>query len=249
MTTDYNKDRVAEQYRQAKEQPWRWAVETYSLMGAVGDLRGKRVVDVACGTGFFTRKLREAGAREVLGIDISERMIDLARAEEASRPLGIEYVVEDARAEEPRRDFDLAAAAWLLVYAHDRAELGQFCRGLARLLRPGGRFVTYTTNPDVYHFDPPDYRKYGFDLELADHAYEGAPIDFTIDVGDSKLAIQNYYLPIEAYHSEFEKAGFGNFKVSPPSLAPEAEAELGAEFWRDFMECPIAILMEAEKGR
>lgn len=247
MTTDYNQGHTAEQYRKAKEQPWRWAVETYSLMGAVGDLHGKRVIDVACGTGFFTRKLREAGAAEVLGLDISERMIELARAEEESRPLGIDYVVEDARAEEPKRDFDLAVAAWLLVYAQSRAELGRFCRGLARLLRPGGRFVTYTTNPDVYHFQAPDYRKYGFSIRLADHAYEGAPIDITLDLGDSKLAIQNYYLPVEAYREAFAASGFQNFKVSLPRVAPEAEATLGAEFWRDFLDYPVAILMEADR--
>ena len=36
---------------------------------------------------------------------------------------------------------DLAVAAYLLNYATDRAELGAMCRGIARCLRPGGRFV------------------------------------------------------------------------------------------------------------
>ena len=42
--------------------------------------------------------LRNAGAVDVVGIDISERMIELAREQEARQPLGIEYRVEDARA-------------------------------------------------------------------------------------------------------------------------------------------------------
>lgn len=246
MTTDYNL--ISQQYKKAKEQPWRWAVETYSLMGLIGDLAGKSVIDVACGSGYFTRKLRRAGAAKVLGFDISERMIEMALAEEAREPLGIEYVVEDARAEEPRRDFDLAAAAWLLVYAHDREELGQMCRGLARLLKPGGRFVTYTTNPDVYFFDSHDYRKYGFTIQLADHVYEGAPIDWYIDLGDGTLEIQNYYLPIEAYKTVFEAAGFRDFAVHAPRLAPEAEAADGREYWKDFLERPIAVLMDCIKA-
>lgn len=245
MTTDYNS--ISRQYKKAKQQPWRWAVETYSLMKLIGDLRGKKVVDVACGEGYFTRKLRQAGAASVLGTDISDRMIDLARAEEARNPLGIEYLVEDARAEEPQRDLDLAVAAWLLVYAHDRNELGRMCHGLARLLRPGGRFVTYTTNPDIYTFEAPDYRKYGFDVRLADHAYEGAPIDWLIDLGDSTLDIQNYYLPVEAYQTALQSAGFRDFTVHTPELAPEAEAALGREFWKDFLEYPIAILIDCVK--
>ena len=234
MTTDYNL--ISEQYKKAKTQPSRAAVESYSLMRLAGDLSGKSVVNVACGEGFFTRKLRQAGAARVVGLDISERMIELAKAEEASNPLGIEYLVEDARAEQPRREFDLAVAAWLLVYAHDRDELGQMCRGLARLLKPGGRFVTYTTNPGLYFFELPNYRKYGFSVRIADRAFEGAPIDWSIDLGDATLEIQNYYLPIEAYETAFEAAGFRDFAVHPPRLAPEAEAADGVDHWKDFLE-------------
>ncbi len=245
MTTDYNF--ISQQYKKAKQQPWRSAVEAYSFMELIGDLNGKAVVDVACGEGYFTRKLRQAGAARVLGLDISEMMIELARAQEMTDPVGIEYLVEDARAEEPRRDYDLVVAAWLLVYAHDRQELGQMCRGLARLLKPGGRFVTYTTNPNVYDFKQPDYRKYGFDIRLADQAYEGAPIDWLIHLDDSTLEIQNYYLPIEAYQAAFEDAGFCQFQVHRPSLDPNVEAKDGGAYWREFLDKPSAILIDCVK--
>jgi 2-polyprenyl-3-methyl-5-hydroxy-6-metoxy-1,4-benzoquinol methylase len=87
MTTDYNL--ISEPYKKAKQQPWRSAVETYSLMGLVGDLTGKSVVDVACGDGYFTRKLRRAGAARVLGSDISERMIELAQADDGVLRVGV----------------------------------------------------------------------------------------------------------------------------------------------------------------
>ncbi len=86
MVTDYNQHRIAEQYQQAKAHSWRSHAETYSLMKLIGDLDGKRVLDVACGEGHFTRLLRSAGVAEVAGIDISERMIDLAREQEARQP-------------------------------------------------------------------------------------------------------------------------------------------------------------------
>ncbi len=245
MKTNYN--HISEQYKKAKLQPWREAVETYSLMQFAGDLTGKKVVDVACGEGHFTRRLREAGAEQVLGIDISEEMIKMARDQEAANPLGIEYLVEDARGEEPRRDFDLAVAAWLLVYAHDREELGRMCRGVARLLKPGGRFATYTTNPDLYVFNVPDYRKYGFEIRVEDEVYEGAPIDWTIFLGDEDFDIQNHYLPIEAYQEALESAGFRDFAVHPPQLSPEAEAADGLEHWKEFMDHPVAILMDCVK--
>ncbi|MBX3413541.1 MAG: class I SAM-dependent methyltransferase [Pirellulales bacterium] len=244
METDYNT--IAALYKRAKEQPWRDAVETYSLMNLVGDLSGKRVVDVACGEGFFTRKLRQQGAAEVLGVDISERMIELACAEEAIRPFGIDYRVEDARDLGVQQDFDLAVSAWLLVYAHDRAELARMCQGLARRLRPGGRFVTLTTNPGLYHFAVPDYTKYGFTIQVEDRVYEGAPIEWTILLDDTSFGIENYYLPLEAYEAAFLEAGFREVKFHTPTLSPAASE--GSDYWTDFLERPPAILLDCVRA-
>ncbi|MGH7813435.1 MAG: class I SAM-dependent methyltransferase [Candidatus Binataceae bacterium] len=245
MTTDYNEGHVAEQYKKAKEQPWRSRVETYSLMKLIGDLKGKKVMDAACGEGHLTRLLAQAGAAKVTGFDISERMIELARAQEAKSPMGIEYLVEDGRTVVPQQDFDLVAAAWLLVYAHDRAELARMCRGMASRLKSGGRFVTFTTNPGVYHFQqPPDYRKYGFEMKLADRVFEGAPILWRIHLDDEILDIENYYLPIEAYESAFRDAGFRDFTVHKPELSPDPHGSDDRSYWDGFIKYPAAILMD-----
>src|SRR5438876_12386220 len=95
MTTNY--DAIAEEYQRSKLQPWRLHLELYSLFDLAGDLAGKSVLDLACGEGFYTRLLRQKGAGRVVGVDLSAGMIDLARQEEARRPLGIEYVHQDAK--------------------------------------------------------------------------------------------------------------------------------------------------------
>jgi 2-polyprenyl-3-methyl-5-hydroxy-6-metoxy-1,4-benzoquinol methylase len=104
MTMDYDHGRTAELYRKAKAQPWRSRIESHSFMKRIGDLAGKDVLDVACGEGHYTRKLRQAGAARVVGVDVSARMIELARAQEGAEPLGVEYRVEDARAIARARD-------------------------------------------------------------------------------------------------------------------------------------------------
>jgi len=246
MVTDYNQSRIAEQYQQAKAQPWRSRTEAYSFLKLIGDVEGKRVLDAACGEGHFTRMLRDAGAAEVVGIDISERMIDLAREQEARHPLGIEYRVEDALAVVGQVDFDLVVSAWLLVYAQTRAELVQMCRGLASRLSSGGRLVTVINNPAVYDFDPaPDYRKYGFQLSLADRVFEGAPTKVILLLEDSTLEIENYYMPIGAYESAFTQTGFRDFGVHTPEVSPA----LGDEpaYWDDFLRYPSFILLDCVK--
>lgn len=140
MTTNY--DPIAEQYKRSKQQPWRTYIEAFTLMRLIGDPADRAVIDIACGEGFYTRMIRQRGAAKVTGADLSEKMIRLARASEAEHRLGIDYIVGDGRNLELAADYDLAVAAYFLNYAHDRAELNAMCGGIARCLKPGGRFVT-----------------------------------------------------------------------------------------------------------
>ena len=188
MTTDYNV--IAAQYKQCKEHPWRSRIETYSIMKRLGNVEGKKVLDVACGEGFYARKLKQCGASEVVGIDLSEAMIRLALDQESRHPLGITYRVEDARTDRAREEFDVAVSVWLLVYARNQAELFAMCRGLVSRLKSGGRFVTFTGNPNLYAFTQADYRKYGFSITITDRAYEGAPIVWTVYLDDSSFEIE-----------------------------------------------------------
>jgi toxoflavin synthase len=247
MVTDYNQSRIAEQYQQARAQTARPHFETYSALQLIGDVKGKRVLDVACGEGHFTRMVANAGAAAVVGVDISERMIDLAREREARHPLGIEYRVEDAKTMVGQADFDLVVGVWLLVYAQTRVELGQMCRGVASRLSSGGRFVAVVGNPAVYGFDPlPDYRKYGFTLSLADHAVEGAPTKWILLLEDSTLEIENYYMPIAAYESALTQAGFRNFAVHMPEMSPAPADE--PDYWDDLLRYPSFVLLDCIKA-
>ncbi len=173
-------------------------------------------------------------------------MIALARAQEKQQPLGIDYVVADARSTVAQQDYDVVVSAWLLVYAQNRAELAQMCRGLACRVKPGGRFVTVNTNPGVYSFRP-DYRKYGFELQLADHICDGAPIDITVNLADSRLRVRNYYLPIEAYARAFRHAGFHDFAVHIPDLEPAPEAGEEGDYWDYLLDNPFLVIMDCVK--
>ena len=250
MVTDYDAGETAQLYQRAKNTLPIYQVDTYSLMQRIGDVSSLKVLDIACGEGHFTRRLRRAGAAKVVGLDISEEMIRLAREQESAEPLGIDYVVGDARvAADPPQDFDIAVAAFLLVYARSRDELATMCRGLASRLRQGGRFVTISVNPEVYHFDPtPDYRKYGFSLRLEDHVYEGAPINFSVLLPDATLEIENYYLPLETYVEELRSAGFGDVSVCGLELPPAAEADHEPGFWDELLAHPVFVIVDCVKS-
>jgi len=111
----------------------------------VGDVKSKQVLDLACGEGYNTRILAAKGAK-VTGVDFSEKMIDLARREEARMNQGISYCVMDASNLEklPSKYFDLATCFMAL---QDMENYRKAISEVSRVLRNQGRFVFSIPHP------------------------------------------------------------------------------------------------------
>lgn len=245
MTTDY--DPIAEQYKRSKEQPWRTFVECYTLMQLIGDPAGSDVLDIACGEGFYTRLIRQHGASSVTGVDLSHGMIQLARQQEARHQLGIDYIVGDARELPETAAYDLAVAAYLLNYAQDRVELQAMCNGIARAVKPGGRFVTVNCNPGIAFPEAPSYRKYGFETTVQGPWREGAPIKWTFFLNDGPFDIENYHLDRSIHDQAFLQAGFREVRWHLPRLSPTALADYDADYWSTLLESPPVTFIECLK--
>lgn len=245
MTTDY--DPIAEQYKRSKLQPWRGYIESHTLMELAGDLDGEAVLDVACGEGFYTRLIRQHGAARVVGVDLSEGMISLARKQESEKPLGIEYIVGDGRDLHCDAEFDLVTAAYLLNYATDRQELEAMCRGIGRCLKPGGRFVTVNMNQAFNFETAPSYRQYGFETRQVGPLREGTPVEWKFYLSDGDFTIENYLLDVAIHEAAFKAGGFRVVQWHAPRLSPFANAAAEPGFWDRFMEHPPIAFIECVK--
>lgn len=245
MTTDY--DPIAEQYRRSKYQPWRTYIETFTLMSLIGDPAGKAVVDLACGEGFFSRLISQKGAAKVLGVDLSEGMIELARAQETGQEREIEYRVGDVRRLALEVEHDLAIAAYLLNYARDRDELGAMCDGIAHCLRLGGRFVTVNSSLILDFRTAPSYRHYGFETRAIGEFREGMPTTWTFFLEDEAFEIENYFLDVSVHEEMFRSAGFREIRWHVPRLSPEGVVVHGREYWKCFMDHPPIVAIECFK--
>jgi len=147
--TDY--DAISREYQDSKLLPFRKHIEEYTLFDLLGDLRGKSVLDLACGEGIYSRRLALRGAQRVVGLDLSAGMIELAQEKERQLPLHIEYQVGDAMHLGAIGAFDVVLGSYLLNYARSKDELLQFCSSIRRNLKPGGRFVGFNDNSGERH--------------------------------------------------------------------------------------------------
>jgi SAM-dependent methyltransferase len=119
------------------------APEWPTLRALLPDLCGCRVLDLGCGFGWFCRWARQQGAAQVLGIDVSERMLAQARA--TTQDSVIIYVRADMEEVElPAGSFDLAYSSLALHYVENWDRLVSEVRGS---LAPGGCLVFSVEHP------------------------------------------------------------------------------------------------------
>jgi SAM-dependent methyltransferase len=126
----------------------------------LGDVAGRRVVEIGCGSAPCARWLRTAGA-DVVALDLSAGM--LARAAEINRSSGVEVpLLQGDAAALPLLDESVDVACSAFGGLPFVADAGAVLAEVARVLRPGGRFVASVNHPMRWPFpdspDPDDLR-------------------------------------------------------------------------------------------
>ena len=207
-----------------------------AFLTAVGNVDGLSCLDLACGEGYYTRMLRTAGARRVVGVDISQKMIDLAKAEEQKSHQGIAYLKSDVTDLPNLGEFDLVSAVFLLHYAKSKDELAAMCRAIAEHTAASGKFVTINTNPD---FPIRRDHKYSFSRVADEPLHEGSVLTLSHYDGDTpRYSFDFYHWSKETYETALHQAGFSSVAWQVPQVSADALSEFGDEFWQDYREHP-----------
>ncbi len=143
--TDYYRARAGEyddwwfrrgRYDRGAQANARWFADVAAAQSALerfapaGD-----VLELACGTGLWTRRLAGIADR-VTAIDASPEVIELARARVGNER--VEYVQADLFAWEPERSYDVCFFSFWLSHVPDE-RLAAFWEKVGRALAPGGR--------------------------------------------------------------------------------------------------------------
>ncbi len=197
FATDYEEHASTAPYNALYDRP--------AMLELIGDVRGKRVLDVGCGPGFYIATLVDRGAT-VSGCDASARMIALAearvgdaadlRVHSLEEPFGW---VEDA-------SIDVALAALVYHYVNDRVA---FLTEIRRVLAPDGALVISTHHPAA------DWHRLGGSYFA---------VDAVTETWSKGWEITAWRMPLTKLTAEFAEAGFVIERLVEPLPQPEMAA-------------------------
>lgn len=205
------------------------APEWPTLRDMLPPLNGLRVLDLGCGYGWFARWARENSAAHVLGIDLSEKMLERARA------LTQDPEVTYRRAS--LEELTLPDAAFGLVYSslalHYLEDFGALCAVIRRALTPGGHLVFSVEHPIYTAPSHPGWRSEADGVKvwpLDSYLLEGKRVTDWITPG-----IVKYHRTIAGYVNPLLEHGFHLLRLEewgPPPEQIATDPELASEVHR-----------------
>jgi ubiquinone/menaquinone biosynthesis C-methylase UbiE len=215
------------------------AAEWPSIQAMLPDMTGLRVVDLGCGFGWFCRWARDHGAASVLGLDLSDNMLDRARS--MTTDPAVTY--KSANLEHldlPIGAFNLAYSSLALHYIPDLPPLlATVYRGLV----PGGRLVFSIEHPIMM---APTRQDWSTDAEgrpvwpIEGYLREGARTSDWLAKG-----VVKYHRMIGTTINHLIDAGFSITHVE--EYGP-SEAQVAARpEWAKERERPIFLLVAARR--
>lgn len=231
--SEYIKLRRGKNYNDLLEQP--------AMRKLLPDVRGKTVLDIGCGYGRESYLFAQSGAKQVIGVDISRKMLELARRE-YSHP-DVEYLQMDM--EELgglTQEFDLIYSSLAFHYA---ADFQRLAGNLYRLLRAGGRLLYSQEHPIVTatvdcrgHYNTVDGQCVSY--TFSDYAAGGPRVGAWFVDG-----VENYHRPMGEIVTTLAQAGFVIEELVEPLPGKWALEEL-PELAKEFIK-PTFLIIKARK--
>ncbi len=211
-----------------------WRLGYPEVCKSIGLLAGKTILDYGCGSGTFSRFLRDQGAK-VTGVDVSEKMIEVAKENAGDN---ISYHCISSGGLEFLRDglFDHIVTNFVLCTIGNGEEIKSILGEFYRVLKITGSAVILNSN-----WDRSNGREFiSFRLQYCNNLTPGQRIN-AIMKSDPPIIFEDYFWPIENYRKFLEEAGFAIAGISEP-LANNPDIA-----WKDESISPPYYIMTANK--
>jgi 2-polyprenyl-3-methyl-5-hydroxy-6-metoxy-1,4-benzoquinol methylase len=209
---------------------------------------GENVLDIACGNGFFSRRLAALGA-SVVASDFSPKLIERARERTTEPADRIRYQVADATDEAQllalgdEKRFDAAVCINALM---DMPAIEPLFRAVAKLLRPGGRFVFSVMHPCF------NGQSISMLAELSDYSptptysirvsrYLSAEVTKGLAIAEQPVQQYYWHRPLHLLLNSAFASGLVMDRLEEPPL-PSAEANRNTFDWANYDMPPLLFV-------
>lgn len=212
-----------------------------------------RVLDLACGFGYYSKKVIDWGAEYVVGVDLSSSMVDVAKemlsredkyADKVSFRVGDALSLGKLDGEEP---FDIAIGLWLFNYASGLDEMTRMFASISANLKSGGVCIGLTPSPAE---DIDDLIKQS--MEAQESISEVFPIrvkyyerlesglgwksEVSNTTGGDIVSFKTFHLKMSVYETAARNGGLGGKLTWPEVRIPEeARATFTDDVWEKYV--------------
>lgn len=242
MKNIYDNDEFFESYSQMarSQKGLDGAGEWQTLKELLPDFKGKRVLDLGCGYGWHCFYAAEHGAASVVGVDLSEKMLAVAREKNTFSNVTFIHDSFDTVVFDPT-SFDIVISSLAIHYIED---FGKLAKHIANWLVPGGQFVFsvehpiftaegsqdwfYDENGNIAHFPVDNY------------FYEGQRTAHFLGSDVTK-----YHRTMTTYLDGLLTNGFQIKRIVEP-MPPENMLDIPG--MKDEMRRPMMLIVAAEKN-
>jgi len=219
------------------------------MYSRLADIKSKDVICVGCGSGEECNYMKLQGARHVVGIDFSEKLIRIARE---SYPECEFHCMDIEDLKIPDASYDFAYSSLVMHYLDDwEIALKQ----VYRILRTGGVFLFSTHHPmfngmALLKDDQKKSRLYGFTVEKDNNikVYGDYYAEILIDDAwfDGDFEISYYHRPFESLFGDIIRSGFkltGFYEPKPQKTSYNVDRK----FYEVHSRLPLFVIFELEK--
>lgn len=215
------------------------AGEWHVLQPLIPDLHNKSVLDLGCGFGWHCLYAREQQANSVVGVDISEKMLQEAR-EKTDDP-AISYIqmpIEDI--EFASEQFDVVISSLALHYVKSFEAI---FRKVHTYLKPGGSFIFSVEHPIFTSRNEQDWYvdDQGNRLHWPVDHYQSEGLRETTFLTENVI---KYHRTISTYFNDLIGAGFAIKAVKEPKPSDEMSDD---PWMKDEDRRPMFLIISAEK--
>jgi ubiquinone/menaquinone biosynthesis C-methylase UbiE len=215
------------------------AGEWETLKGMLPDFKGKRMLDLGCGYGWHSIYAMENGASSVVGIDISQNMLKVAK--EKTHFSEVEYIcgaIEDMDFKE--ESFDIVLSSLAFHYIKDYKEL---IEKINKVLKPNGILIFTVEHPVFTAYGTQDWyydnNKEILHFPVDNYYYEGKRIANFL--GED---VVKYHRTITTYLNTLLINNFNINQIIEPQPSEEMLDILGM---KDEMRRPMMLIISAIK--